>query len=100
MNRKQKKAKRRHVDRSQRDRARVWKLREKYPRLYQRFVTAQLDNKSECRQGWVIQCEPLVIRGESGREYLCEGTPILVDNPPRRTVSLEKPHASIQRTRR
>lgn len=38
------------------------------------FVTAALRGKAECRQGWVIQLDPLRIRGESGTEYDCEGT--------------------------
>lgn len=46
------------------------------------FVTAKLRGKAECRQGWVIQTDPLRIRGESGTEYDCEGQPTAVVNPP------------------
>jgi hypothetical protein len=43
-----------------------------------RFVTAKLKGKNDCRQGYIIQLEPLRIRGESGQEYDCEGDPVLV----------------------
>lgn len=53
--------------------------------LMGRFVTAKLRGKDDCRQGWVIGLAPLRIRGETGEEYECEGTPAIVVNPPDRT---------------
>lgn len=46
------------------------------------FVTAKLLGKEDCRQGWLISTCPLRIKGESGKVYLCEGTPKMVINPP------------------
>lgn len=43
------------------------------------YVTAKLRGVNDCRQGWVVS---LRIRGESGKEYECEGAPVLVGNPP------------------
>lgn len=52
--------------------------------LFGVFVTARLKNgiNGEPRQGWVKSIDPLVIRGESGTFYECEGTPTVVVNPP------------------
>jgi len=47
-----------------------------------RFVTAKLMGLEDCRQGWVIELCPFIIQGESGDFYQCEGTPIIVKNPP------------------
>ena len=46
------------------------------------FVTAKLLGKEDCRQGWLMSLRPLRIKGESGKVYLCEGTPKRVINPP------------------
>ena len=46
------------------------------------FVTAKLLGEEGCRQGWLISRYPLRIKGESGRVYMCEGTPKIVTNPP------------------
>ena len=52
------------------------------------FVTARLKGgiNGEPRQGWVETVNPLTIRGESGTLYECEGTPVVVINPPDRQV--------------
>ncbi len=47
-----------------------------------KFVTVKLKGIDDCRQGVVINIDPLRIRGQSSFEYECEGTPILVVNPP------------------
>ena len=46
------------------------------------FVTAKLLGKEDCRQGWLTSLHPLKIKGQSGKVYLCEGTPKRVVNPP------------------
>jgi len=50
---------------------------------YGKFVTAQLKGKDECRQGWVISTNPLILEGKYGK-YECEGIPVIVENPPKR----------------
>lgn len=50
--------------------------------LLGKFVTAKLIDKNDCRQGWVISLNPLIIKGQSGTQYKCEGTPVVVINPP------------------
>ena len=50
--------------------------------LVGRFVTAKLRHATSPRQGWVICADPLLIRGESGTLYECEGEPTIVVNPP------------------
>jgi len=47
-----------------------------------KFVTAKLLGKDDCRQGWVIDTNLFLVKGQSGETYLCEGEPVLVDNPP------------------
>lgn len=55
--------------------------------LIGKFVTARLAGKEgDCRQGWVTSEFPLKIEGQSGKEYLCEGIPVIVINPPKRTT--------------
>ena len=49
------------------------------------FVTAKLKGKIDPRQGWVINENPLFIKGQSGEIYECEGTPAIVENPPQKT---------------
>lgn len=51
-----------------------------------KFVTAKLKGQVDPRQGWVIYEDPLLIQGESGVVYECEGTPVVVVNPPHNTV--------------
>lgn len=46
------------------------------------FVTAKLRGGISPRQGWVICADPLIIYGESGTLYECEGEPTVVVNPP------------------
>lgn len=52
--------------------------------LFGLFVTATLKNgkNGEPRQGWIINCNPLIIRGESGTVYACEGEPVVVEPQP------------------
>lgn len=45
------------------------------------FVTAKLKGVEDCRQGWITSIHPLKITGYLG-SYLCEGRPVIVDNPP------------------
>ena len=47
-----------------------------------KFVTAKLKGQIDPRQGWVISENPLLIQGESGVVYECEGEPRLVVNSP------------------
>lgn len=47
--------------------------------IFGHWVTAKLKNKADCRQGIVVNIDPLVIRGESGKEYECEGEPTLLE---------------------
>lgn len=47
-----------------------------------RYVTAKLKGAEDCRQGWVVELDPFVIKGESGELYTCEGDTVLVSNPP------------------
>ena len=55
--------------------------------LIGKFVTARLAKKEEdCRQGWVTSESPLKIKGQSGKEYLCKGIPIMVINPPKQLL--------------
>ena len=49
-----------------------------------KFVTAKLLGKNDCRQGWIVSVSPLKIEGQSGQQYLCEGKPVVVVNPPQR----------------
>ena len=54
-----------------------------YPNLMVgEFVTAKLSGKEDYRQGWIINQYPLRIKGQSGKEYLCEDNPVRVINPP------------------
>ena len=46
------------------------------------FVTAKLQGENDCRQGWVVNVDPLMIRGESGKVYCCENVPTLVEPQP------------------
>lgn len=56
-----------------------------------KFVTAKLKGVMESRQGWVIKEDPLLIRGVSGKEYKCEGEPVLVSNPqPKRMIEIKE----------
>ena len=55
------------------------------------FVTAKLKGKNEARQGAVITLDPLVIRGQTGTEYLCEGNPVIVENPPETCIGCDLP---------
>lgn len=50
-----------------------------------KFVTAKLKGKDEPRQGWVININPLIIKGQTGTRYTCDGsyTPTIVENPPK-----------------
>lgn len=50
--------------------------------LLGRFVTANLKGTNEPRQGWVVEIDPLIIRGQSGSIYKCDGEPVVVENPP------------------
>jgi hypothetical protein len=52
--------------------------------LLGKFVTAKWKNRKEARQGWVIQVDPLIIEGQSGMVYECEGVPVIVINPPQK----------------
>jgi len=52
-----------------------------------KFVTARLLGEDDCRQGWVINTSPLKIEGQTGEQYLCEGNPTTVINPPKRRKS-------------
>jgi hypothetical protein len=45
------------------------------------YVTAKLAGEDDCRQGWVISLDPLVIQGFQ-ETYRCEGRPRAVINPP------------------
>ena len=48
-----------------------------------KFVTAKLKgNAAECRQGWVICQEPILIQGQSGDVYECEGELKELIDPP------------------
>jgi len=52
-----------------------------------KFVTAR--TKFGTRQGWVIDFNKrgeFVVKGESGQFYICKKTPVIVENPPKRTV--------------
>ena len=48
------------------------------------FVTAKLKGQIGPRQGWIIETDPLKIKGKSGKIYECEGVPVVVANPPNR----------------
>ena len=48
------------------------------------FVTAKLKVENDCRQCWVINVDPPMIRGESGKVYCCEGVPTMVKPQPER----------------
>ena len=51
------------------------------------FITAELlDGGGDPRQGWIICRNPFRIVGQTGTRYLCEGVPILVKNPPMKTI--------------
>lgn len=50
--------------------------------MLEKFVTAKLFGKNDCRQGFVKRLIPLIIQGVSGTYYHCEGAPVLVVNPP------------------
>lgn len=61
------------------------------PKWLGRFVTAKVADavascQGECMQGWVVELDPFIIKGQSGRYYHCEGEPVLVDNPPSNTT--------------
>lgn len=58
-----------------------------------KFVTAKLFREDDCRQGYVISLIPLVIQGVSGIYYHCEGTPVLVVNPPPDQMLKQTPKA-------
>jgi len=47
-----------------------------------KFVTAKLLGKEDCRQGWVVAINTIIIQGQSGIIYICEGKPTIVCNPP------------------
>jgi len=52
-----------------------------------KFVTAKLAGSIEPRQGWVTNAfkdDIFIIKGQSGNLYVCEGTPVIVENPPKR----------------
>lgn len=59
-----------------------------------KFVTAKLRDKDDCRQGAVICEDPLTIRDQTGGEYLCEGIPTCVVNPPNNCGICELPLAN------
>jgi len=50
--------------------------------IFGHFVTAKLKGKEDCRQGVVVSLKPLLIKGQYGRVYECEGSPTAVINPP------------------
>lgn len=50
--------------------------------MLEKFVTAKLFGENDCRQSFVKNVIPLIIQGVSGTYYHCEGTPVLVVNPP------------------
>jgi hypothetical protein len=58
--------------------------------MLEKFVTAKLFGKNDCRQGFVKRLIPLIIQGVSGTYYYCEGTPVLVVNPPTKLAKKEK----------
>lgn len=58
--------------------------------MLEKFVAAKLLNKNDCRQGFVKSITPLTIQGVSGTYYHCEGTPVLVVNPPIKPVEREQ----------
>ena len=47
------------------------------------FVTAKLKGSDECRQGWIINRNPLQIQGESGKIYDVVNPVTTVANPPK-----------------
>lgn len=47
-----------------------------------KYVTAKLVGAEDCRQGVVISVDPLRIRCGCSEEFACEGTPVVVTNPP------------------
>ncbi len=57
-------------------------------KLIDKFVTAELVNSTNIRQGWIINAfegtDIFIIKGTSGNLYVCEGNPVLVENPPKR----------------
>ena len=57
-------------------------LEEKYWKQLADAIEAKLKGQIDPRQGWVISENPLLIQGESGVVYECEGEPRLVINPP------------------
>ena len=57
-----------------------------------KFVTARLKGQIDPRQGWVVCESPLLIRGQSGIVYECEGTPVEVINPPNKLIKEEENH--------
>lgn len=55
------------------------------------FVTAKLLGADDFRQGVIINVDPLIIRGQSGEEYECEGEPVIVVNPPETCIGCGLP---------
>jgi len=45
--------------------------------IFGHYVTAKLKGKDDCRQGIVINLDPLIIKGSLG-EYECEGIPTAI----------------------
>ena len=56
-----------------------------------RFVTAKLKGENDCRQGAVVSETPLIIRGQSGMEYMWEGKVTPVINPPEICIGCNLP---------
>lgn len=52
--------------------------------LFGLFATATVmgGENGEPRQGWVINEDPLIVRGETGTVYVCEGEPTIVNPQP------------------
>jgi hypothetical protein len=57
--------------------------------MLEKFVVAKLFNKNDCRQGFVKSITPFIIQGVSEAYYRCEGTPVLVVNPPTKPAGEE-----------
>jgi hypothetical protein len=51
------------------------------------FVTGKLVGEEDCRQGWIVQIHPTILRGRDGDEYPVKDKVTLVDNPPTRTAA-------------
>jgi len=47
-----------------------------------KFVTAKLKDDISPQQGWIVEINPLIIKGTSGQKYECEGYPVIVQNSP------------------